>query len=102
MTQKQAQQRVAVFHCLADPTRMRLVELLRAFHKPQSVTALTRALRRPQPTVSHHLGLLRIHGLVDAKRKGKHIFYSLRRQSFWKAAQWLNGVGNLVGRATGR
>lgn len=93
MTQKQAQQRVAVFHCLADPTRMRLVELLRASRTPQSVTQLLRAMKLPQPTVSHHLGLLRIHSLVDAKRRGKHIFYSLRRQSFWQAAQWLNGVG---------
>ena len=102
MTKHQAEQRRRVFHCLADPTRLRLVERLRAYHKPQAVSQLVRAMKLPQPTVSHHLGLLRIHHLVEAKRVGKQKFYSLRRQEFWQAAQWLTGVGNLVGRPTAR
>jgi len=34
-----------------------------------------------QPTVSHHLGVLREAGLVDTRREGKHIFYSLNQDA---------------------
>ena len=43
----------------------------------QHVTQLCRRLRAPQPTVSHHLGLLRVHGLVRARRAGKLVYYSV-------------------------
>jgi len=41
------------------------------------VTQLCRKLRAPQPTISHHLGLLRVNGVVRARRQGKMVFYSL-------------------------
>lgn len=99
MTQKQAERRSALFHCLGDATRLRLVHLLRATRQPQSVSQLVRAMKLRQPTVSHHLGLLRMHGLVKAKRKGKQKFYGLQRREFWQAARWLTAVGNWVGQA---
>jgi ArsR family transcriptional regulator len=34
-----------------------------------------------QPTVSHHLGVLREAGLVDTRREGKQIFYSLNQDA---------------------
>lgn len=41
------------------------------------VTQLCKKLRAPQPTISHHLGLLRVNGVVRARRQGKMVFYSL-------------------------
>ena len=39
------------------------------------MTDLCAALRLPQPTVSHHLGLMRRSGVLDCRRDGKQIYY---------------------------
>ena len=64
-----------LFRVLSDETRLRLLLALRGGE--QHVTALCRKLRLPQPTVSHHLGLLRMQGLVKNRRKGKLVYYSV-------------------------
>ena len=43
---------------------------------PRNVTALCKALGLKQPTVGHHLGLLRMGRLVNGKRQGKAVEYS--------------------------
>jgi len=45
-----------------------------------NVTDIVEQLDVSQPTVSHHLGVLRSAGLVDAHRKGKQIFYTLDQE----------------------
>ena len=60
---------------VGDPKRLRLLYLVSAH--PCNVTELTEALHVSQPTVSHHLRILRERGLVIAKREGTSIYYSL-------------------------
>jgi len=60
---------------LSDPTRLRVIGLLQPGE--MNVTSLCEVLDLAQPTVSHHLGLLRSAELVRTRRKGKQIFYSL-------------------------
>ncbi|MCP4374553.1 MAG: winged helix-turn-helix transcriptional regulator [bacterium] len=64
-----------VFHSLGDKTRLSIMELLTAGET--NVTTLCKKLKLPQSSVSHHLGLLRIGGLVKNRRDGKQIFYSV-------------------------
>ena len=64
-----------ILRTLSDPTRLRLLGLLQ--DGEQNVTALRRKLGLPQPTVSHHLALLRSAALVANRRDGKQVFYSL-------------------------
>lgn len=66
---------VDLFDLLADRTRLRLVLLLAKGER--SVTSLGDELKLAQPLVSHHLGLLRMNGLIVGKRKGKQVIYSL-------------------------
>lgn len=65
-----------LFGVLSDETRLRLLVILRQRGEAH-VNELCRILRLPQPTVSHHLGLLRIHGLARNRRDGKQVFYSV-------------------------
>lgn len=51
------------------------------------VTELCKNLRLPQPTVSHHLGLLRMHGLVRNRRNGKQVFYSIDKTRYNRASE---------------
>jgi len=64
-----------LMHALSDPTRLRLLEELSAGER--NVTRLCEALDLPQPTVSHHLGLLATAGLLSRRRAGKRVFYHL-------------------------
>ena len=70
---------VAVLEMLAEETRLRLLFLL--CEGEANVTELCARLRRPQPTVSHHLGILRRGGLVQDRREGKSVFYRLAEPS---------------------
>ncbi len=64
-----------IFRVLGDPTRLRIWNTLQ--DGEHNVTQLCRKLKVPQPTVSHHLGILRMSGLVVNRRDGKEIHYSL-------------------------
>ena len=64
---------------LADGTRLRL--LLALSSGERNVSDLLGELRLPQPTVSHHLGILRMANVVEARRDGKRVFYKLTHPS---------------------
>jgi DNA-binding transcriptional ArsR family regulator len=63
------------FRGFGDPTRLKILELLR--DEECSVGELVKALRQPQPKVSNHLACLRWCGFVTAERRGKRVFYRL-------------------------
>ena len=64
------------FKTLGDATRLRI--LLELVEKEQNVSMLCKKLKSRQPTVSHHLGILRMGGIVATKRSGKAVFYSVQ------------------------
>jgi len=66
-----------VFKLLSDETRLRILFYLAQNHELH-VTELCARLGQSQPAVSHHLALLRVSGLIEARREGKHNFYSVR------------------------
>ena len=65
---------------LADPTRLRIVNLL-ARHEALCVCEIEAAFDLGQPTISHHLRILRDAGLVNVDRRGTWAYYSLVRPS---------------------
>ncbi len=65
-----------MFRILSDETRLRVLMTLQE-HGELNVSELCKRLQVPQPTVSHHLGILRMGELVVNRRNGKEIFYSL-------------------------
>lgn len=66
----------ARFKALADPTRVAIVNRL-ASTDECCVCDLTGAFELSQPTISHHLKLLREAGLVEASRRGTWAYYRL-------------------------
>ena len=66
----------AVFKALADPTRVAIVNRLAAAPEV-CVCDLTAAFELSQPTISHHLRLLREAGLVESERRGTWAYYRL-------------------------
>jgi ArsR family transcriptional regulator, arsenate/arsenite/antimonite-responsive transcriptional repressor len=66
----------STFKALADPTRVSIVNRL-ASADECCVCDLTEAFDLSQPTVSHHLRILRDAGLVEAERRGTWAYYRL-------------------------
>ena len=72
---------VQVFKLLADETRLKiLMGLLRSGE--MHVSAMCDMLNQSQPAVSHHLALLRVAGIIEPRRDGKHNFYSVCQDRF--------------------
>ena len=63
---------------LADETRQKIMKLCCC--KKLSVSDIVEQMGVTQPTVSHHLKILREAGLVTVERKGKEIYYSLNQE----------------------
>jgi ArsR family transcriptional regulator len=63
---------------LADETRQKIMGLVCC--KWLSVNEIVEQLNVTQPTVSHHLAILREAGLVQAREEGKQTFYSLNQE----------------------
>ncbi|MFG3055207.1 ArsR/SmtB family transcription factor [Kitasatospora sp. NPDC048239] len=61
---------------LADRTRLALLQ--RLGEGEADVTTLTEACGAARPSVSQHLGKLRLAGLVTARKDGRHVVYALR------------------------
>ncbi|MDX2086985.1 MAG: metalloregulator ArsR/SmtB family transcription factor [Kofleriaceae bacterium] len=67
-----------LFRALGDETRVRIVALLS--HGELCVCHVEKALELSQPNVSRHLGILRMAGIVDARRDGTWVYYKLAAQ----------------------
>jgi ArsR family transcriptional regulator, arsenate/arsenite/antimonite-responsive transcriptional repressor len=67
-----------VFKALGDPVRLRLISLIGARQGGEvCVCDLTAAFELSQPTISHHLKVLREAGLIDSQRRGTWVYYRL-------------------------
>jgi ArsR family transcriptional regulator len=81
-----------LFKILADETRLRILEML-GHRQELCVRDLWERLGQSQPAVSHHLGLLRMAGLVDTRHEGKHIYYRIDQKRFDELMTMLQSTG---------
>lgn len=65
---------------LADPERLKIIQCLQG--GPKNVGELAELLKVELANVSHHLGVLRVAGLVTDDRQGKYVVYSLNPDIF--------------------
>lgn len=86
----EAEALAARFKALADPTRVEIVNRLAAADEV-CVCDFVAALDLAQPTVSHHLKVLRDAGLVESSRRGTWAFYRLVPEAVTELRQTLGG-----------
>ena len=75
VSEQELEQLTNIFRLLSDKTRLNILLLLAQGER--NVTHLCDQLQLPQPTVSHHLGLLRMNSIIANRRSGKNVFYHL-------------------------
>jgi DNA-binding transcriptional ArsR family regulator len=77
-----------VFHAIADPTRRRMLELLRDHER--AAGDFTQSFPRiSQPSVSQHLRVLRNAGLVRTRRHGRNHIYQIRPRRLRAVVDWV-------------
>ena len=76
MRPAEAERLASRFKALADPTRVAIVNVLSASDEV-CVCNLTETFELSQPTISHHLKILREAGLVESSRRGTWAYYRL-------------------------
>jgi ArsR family transcriptional regulator, arsenate/arsenite/antimonite-responsive transcriptional repressor len=81
---------VPMFAALADPTRLRLLNLMNG--REVCVCYFVEILKQGQPKISRHLAYLRRAGIVNARRDGKWMHYSIERPRDRKAADVLEAT----------
>jgi ArsR family transcriptional regulator len=79
LSAKRAEELSAAFDIFAHPVRLQLLEVLARNEGRVCVCDLEAAVPVKQPTVSHHLKLLRKAGLVERTRQGVWAYYSVNR-----------------------
>ena len=76
-----------IFGALTDPTRQKILQLLRKGDITPS--DILKKIDVSQPTLSHHLDILKRAGLVDTERKGQFIKYSINLSVFEMAVEYM-------------
>jgi DNA-binding transcriptional ArsR family regulator len=76
-----------IFHALADPSRRAIFESLR--HGETAVKDLTARFDISQPAVSQHLATLKDAGLVNARREGRCVYYTVEPRGMKPLIDWI-------------
>ncbi len=85
----QAERMGAVAKALGDPIRLQMIDVLRKHAGEVCVCELTPLFDVSQPTVSHHLKVLRAAGLVDSERRGLWAYYYVVPDALAEFAAWI-------------
>ena len=92
-----AERLARAFKALGDPTRVRLLSLIAASETGEAcICDLTTPVGLSQPTVSHHLKVLRTAGLLDSERRGSWVYYRVIPEALQQLSSLL-GTDNLIG-----
>ena len=89
-----------VFKALADPTRRKVLELLR--ERPMSAGELSDHFPFSKPTMSAHFAVLKEANLVDTQKMGKTVIYRLNLSVLEDALLDFAGAFGIVSRAVAR
>jgi ArsR family transcriptional regulator len=93
LSDDQAEATARVFKALADPHRVKILNLLATSPDPVCVCEFTEPLGLSQPTVSHHLKKLVRAGLLEREQRGTWAYYSLNHDTLGRLAATLDLQG---------
>src|ERR687894_299416 len=85
-----AERMAAVAKALGDPIRLQLVDVLHKHAGKVCVCELTPLFDVGQPTISHHLKVLRAVGIVDSERRGLWAYYYVNPDALEELSAWLS------------
>lgn len=92
LEESQATELAAMFKALGDPVRLRLLSLIASHPGGEAcVCEISTSFDVSQPTISHHLKLLRSAGLLDCERRGTWVYYWTIPSALQRLSSLLDG-----------
>jgi ArsR family transcriptional regulator, arsenate/arsenite/antimonite-responsive transcriptional repressor len=88
-------EQVRLMGAMSDPTRLQIVAMLAGQDEPLCVCEIQANFQLGQPTISHHLKVLRDARLVTWEKRGLWVYYSLDRTTLERAAGYLSKLLSL-------
>ncbi|NLO97127.1 MAG: winged helix-turn-helix transcriptional regulator [Peptococcaceae bacterium] len=104
-TENKYENKARVFKALCDPNRLRIIEMLQSGER--CACEILEDLQIGQSTLSHHMKILCDSGIVDGRKEGKWMYYSLNKDGCEAAKKLLDEItsqkenSNLGGRKCG-
>ncbi len=92
LNEDEAVSQARLLKALADPTRLRILSLLSRHEGEVCVFEIVESFTLEQPTISHHLRILRDAGLVDCRKRGLWAYYYVRREALSRAQDVITGL----------
>lgn len=93
LSEEEVDAAATVFKALADPARVKILNLLATHDEPVCACEFEPALGLKQATVSHHLKKLTAAGLLEREQRGKWAYFSINREATARLAELVE-VGN--------
>ena len=93
LSDQEAQSVATAFKALADPVRIQILDALARSGGEICACDFVDVVLKSQPTVSHHLKLLREAGLVSGERRGTWVWYRLEQERFQQLRSVLTPLG---------
>lgn len=85
---KNYEQAALLFRALSDPNRLAIIDMIKTEEK--CACKILEELQITQPTLSHHMKILCDSGLVNSRREGKWMHYSINKELFEEVKQLFN------------
>jgi ArsR family transcriptional regulator len=92
LSEEEAVAQSRLLKALADPTRLQIISLLARHEGEVCVFEIVESFTLEQPTISHHLRILRDAGLVDCRKKGLWAYYYVKRDALNKAKGYIDAL----------
>ena len=92
LSESEVEQLAAIAKAIAHPVRLQIVELLSRFGGQVCACDIEAQFALSQPTISHHLKVLRTAGLIDYERRGLWAFYFARGEGLDALRTFLDGL----------
>lgn len=77
-----------IFKAMSDENRLKILDLLK--ERPYNASELLEEMDFGQSTLSHHMKILLNAEVIQARKCGKWIIYSLQKDAFEQMIEWMN------------
>ncbi len=84
----------SMFKAIANPVRLQMVDLIIRLGGQICVCDIENQFELSQPTISHHLKILRKAGIIRLERRGQWLFYFARQEALTTLEQFLSDLMN--------
>lgn len=92
LDEEEAKRQARLFKALSDPTRLRILSLLNEHAGVMTVTDLVSCFKLAQPSLSHHLTVLRSAGLIDCSKNSTWNYYFVKQNRVLEATSALKSL----------